>query len=109
MVRQAQEKDPWKIYLAKGAGDRAIAGDHEERHVLELLQNARDAIFRGRLEGNTLPGRVLIAVTDLEEIPTWEIEDDTSKERSDQAVDQLIKLHELLRKRYPYGQPLRRV
>lgn len=64
MVGQAREKDPWKIYLAKGAGDRAIAGDHEERHLLELLQNARDAIFRGRLEGNREPGRVLIAVTD---------------------------------------------
>ncbi|MBN1247677.1 MAG: hypothetical protein JXC32_08470 [Anaerolineae bacterium] len=64
MVGQAREKDPWKIYLAKGAGDRAIAGDHEERHLLELLQNARDAIFRGRLEGNQEPGRVLIGVTD---------------------------------------------
>ncbi|MBN1887190.1 MAG: hypothetical protein JW850_04350 [Thermoflexales bacterium] len=64
MVEQACKKDPWKIYLAKGAGDRAIAGDHEERHLLELLQNARDAIYRGRLEGDTSPGRVLVVVTE---------------------------------------------
>ncbi|MGC9469822.1 MAG: hypothetical protein ACP5HS_14600, partial [Anaerolineae bacterium] len=64
MVSQAREKDPWKIYLAKGAGDRAIAGDHEERHLLELLQNARDAIFRGHSEGIEAPGRVLVAVTE---------------------------------------------
>lgn len=64
MVNQAREEDPWDIYLAKGAGDRAIAGDHEERHLLELLQNARDAIYRGRLEGDTSPGRVFVAVTE---------------------------------------------
>ncbi len=64
MVEQAQKRDLWDIYLAKGAGDRAIAGDHEERHLLELLQNARDAIYRGRLEGDKTPGRVLVAVTE---------------------------------------------
>jgi len=64
MVDQARERDFWDIYLAKGAGDRAIAGDHEERHLLELLQNARDAIYRGRLEEDFLPGRVIVAVTE---------------------------------------------
>lgn len=64
MVEQARKEDTWDIYLAKGAGDRAIAGDHEERHLLELLQNARDAIYRGRLEGDNAPGRVLVLVTE---------------------------------------------
>ena len=64
MVEQARQEDTWDIYLAKGAGDRAIAGDHEERHLLELLQNARDAIYRGRLEGDNVPGRVLVLVTE---------------------------------------------
>ncbi len=64
MVEQARQEDTWDIYLAKGAGDRAIAGDHEERHLLELLQNARDAIYRGRLEGNDTLGRVLILVAE---------------------------------------------
>ncbi len=63
MIEQARKEDTWDIYLAKGAGDRAIAGDHEERHLLELLQNARDAIYRGRLEGDDTAGRVLILVT----------------------------------------------
>jgi hypothetical protein len=64
MIDQAREQDTWDIYLAKGAGDRAIAGDHEERHLLELLQNARDAIYRGHSEGDASPGRVLVAVTE---------------------------------------------
>jgi hypothetical protein len=64
MVEQMRQEDTWDLYLAKGAGDRAIAGDHEERHLLELLQNARDAIYRGRVAGNTRHGRVLVAVTE---------------------------------------------
>lgn len=64
MVEQARKEDTWDVYLAKGAGDRAIAGDHEERHLLELLQNARDAVYRGRQEGNASSARVFIAVTE---------------------------------------------
>lgn len=64
MIEQARHEDAWDVYLAKGAGDRAIAGDHEERHLLELLQNARDAIYRGRLEGDNSSGRVMILVTE---------------------------------------------
>ena len=58
MIEQTQKEETWDLYLAKGAGDRAIAGDHEERHLLELLQNARDAIYRGREaeEGSDAPG-----------------------------------------------------
>ncbi len=63
MVQSARQRDAWDIYLGNGSGERAIAGDHEARHLLELLQNARDAIYRGRLEGDHTPGRVFVAVT----------------------------------------------
>ena len=55
MLDLARIRNNWDIYLPRGAGDRAIAGDHEERHLLELLQNVRDAIFKGRLEGMPSP------------------------------------------------------
>ena len=66
MIEQTQKEETWDLYLAKGAGDRAIAGDHEERHLLELLQYARDAIYRGREaeKGSDAPGRVFVAVTE---------------------------------------------
>lgn len=62
--KAVQNRDAWDNYLGLGAGEQVIAGDHEERHLLELLQNARDAIFRGRLEDSNGPGRVFIAVTE---------------------------------------------
>ncbi len=64
MVEQMHQEETWDLYLAKGAGDRAIAGDHEERHLLELLQNARDAIYRDRARHDAPPGRVFVAVTE---------------------------------------------
>jgi hypothetical protein len=64
MVEQTAKEETWDLYLAKGAGDRAIAGDHEERHLLELLQNARDAIYRGQENERRARGRVFIAATE---------------------------------------------
>jgi hypothetical protein len=64
MIEHTRSEDTWDLYLEQGAGARAIAGDHEERHLLELLQNARDAIYRGRLARNASPGRVFVAVTE---------------------------------------------
>lgn len=43
-----------------GNAERRIAGGHEEREILELLQNARDAILRG----NADTGQVYIGVHD---------------------------------------------
>jgi hypothetical protein len=64
MVEQACDEETWDIYLAKGAGDRAIAGDHEGRYFLELLQNARDAIYRNQADHESRAGRVFVAVTE---------------------------------------------
>ena len=50
----------WDDYLSHGVGNNVVAGEHEDRDVLELLQNARDAIA-GR-KGTT--GNILIAITD---------------------------------------------
>jgi hypothetical protein len=48
----------WKNYLDKGAGENNIAGNHQGRYLLELLQNARDAAK------DCESGRVLVVVTD---------------------------------------------
>ena len=63
-VAQLQTEHTWNIYLNSGGGERAIAGDHHGRHLLELLQNARDAIFAQRRRGPAPPGRVLVGVTE---------------------------------------------
>jgi len=36
---------------SNGNSERALAGDHETRELIELLQNGRDAIRKGRKEG----------------------------------------------------------
>jgi hypothetical protein len=41
---------------SNGNSERALAGDHETRELLELLQNARDAIRKERTEGNDSDG-----------------------------------------------------
>ncbi len=60
----AQNRDAWDNYLGLGAGEQVAASDHERRHLLELLQNARDAIYRGHDEQNVAPGRIFVAVTE---------------------------------------------
>jgi len=55
-------KSLWDDYLSHGTGNNVVAGEHEDRDVLELLQNARDAIVCG--ENAQRNGQILIAVTD---------------------------------------------
>jgi len=50
----------WDDYLNHGISGNLIAGEHEDRDILELLQNARDAIARGQEP----TGCILIAVTE---------------------------------------------
>lgn len=60
-----ESRDAWLTYLNVGAAEAAIAADHQGRYWLELLQNARDAIFQGRRNGGCGDGgRVLVGVTD---------------------------------------------
>ena len=49
---------------SNGNSERALAGDHETRELLELLQNARDAIRKGRTRGDT-PGASASGGSDL--------------------------------------------
>ncbi len=60
-VDLVDDETTFELLLNAGAAERAIAGDHHDRHLLELLQNARDAIFH---DPNERTGRVLIAVTE---------------------------------------------
>lgn len=56
--------EDWKTYLNSGSGEQAVAGDHQGRHLLELLQNARDAVYEGHEAEPDVRGRVLIGVTE---------------------------------------------
>lgn len=50
----------WEYWLALGAAERALAGDHADRYWLELAQNARDALR----DGGDGCGRAWFGVTD---------------------------------------------
>jgi hypothetical protein len=47
LSRALEHDEDWKTWLAIGAAERALAGDHEDRYWLELAQNARDALHEG--------------------------------------------------------------
>lgn len=63
-ARSMADPHQWAAYLNNGGGERAIAGDHHGRHLLELLQNARDAVHLGRQRGAGARGRVLVGATE---------------------------------------------
>jgi len=57
-------KVSWENYLNASGGEQAIARDHHGRHLLELLQNARDAVWKGQDPSLPAPGRILVGVTE---------------------------------------------
>ena len=64
-ARAMTDPHQWDTYLAGGAAEHVIAGDHQGRHWLELIQNARDAVYEGRVRrGIEQPGRVLVGTTE---------------------------------------------
>lgn len=48
LLEQLYNKSGWRKETDLGVGNEAIAAAHEERTILELIQNARDAIQRGQ-------------------------------------------------------------
>lgn len=57
-ISELASSENWKNYLDKGAGENNIAGNHQGRYLLELIQNARDAAKDSKY------GRVLVIVTE---------------------------------------------